>query len=648
MTATTSNIHTTRFPKPDPALAFAEWKIYGEPNLPLRVPLDDWAGAAKRVEQDQEWADWLQQQRGLTDEWMAKRRDRVEWIAGWWHDFVSPLDGSTLSWTPDEPGENTLSSPSDARVVLTPKLHGGWVYQFRIRHGEAMLAAARLFRLTGDKRYSEWVMEQLDFYADNFDNFPDQLRGEGIWKSRARLMHQPLDEAVNLLKHINAALLVEGEIAPARKARWIEKLFRPQAELLDESFQSIHNIACWQRCAMAHVALYAGDETIWERAIGARFGIRNQLREGVTSDYFWYEQSLGYNSYVVNALQPLFEFAARVGRLDDLREEAEIVENLMLSPLAIRFPDGRLPTPADARMGRVNLQLVAGAARLFPTSIGIVEAATQLNWNTLLDPPKAQASSAGAEALPAVQSRNMESSRMALLKRDDWQVFFHYGQLTTSHAQAEALNFEATFRGIDITHDAGTVGYGSPLHSGYFTRGLAHNVPLFDGEGQRGWNEGELIAFDADSARVEAAQPYAEGAMAKRALQIENNVLCDVVSLEALASTRLGLVLHLQGEVRLPAELVSDATFADSRPAPFGFWKEVRTAIFHDSASFEVVFAGVKMRVTFQVPGTFSVSHANTPDAPPRRRQSFYLETTGQATQFTTLFEPLFEPLQEL
>lgn len=609
--------------------------------------MEDWAGAARRVQEDPQWTDWLGERRASTDDWMANRRDRLEWIAGWWHDFVSPRDGSTLTWTPDEPGERTLSSPSDPVVALTPKLHGGWVFMFRFRHAEQILEAARLFRCTGEKRYAEWAMEQLDFYADNFDRFPDQFRGSGIWESRARLMHQPLDEAVNLTKHINAARLLESEVAPQRKENWIEKLFRPQAELLDESFQSVHNIACWQRSAMAHVALYTDDKTLWERAMNARFGIRNQLREGVTSDYLWYEQSLGYNSYVVHALQPLFEFAARVGRLEDVREEAEIVQNLMIAPLALRFPDGRLPTPADASRGRANVGILAGASSLFPTLVGLHEATGEHSWNTLLDSPKAQLEAIGesddAPALPPVQSRHMESSRMALLQRDDWQVFFHYGQLLASHAQAEALNFEATFRGVDISHDAGTVGYGSPLHSGYFTRDLAHNVPLVEGEGQRGWNRGDLIAFDAESAHVEARQPYGQNARATRSLHIENNALRDVVSLEAgpesSDSTRLGLVLHVQGEVQLPTEFVADEAFSATRPAPFAFWKDVRTATFHDSASFQVVFADQTLRLTFEVAGEFSISHADTPDSPPQRRQSFYLETRGRKGQITTVFE---------
>src|SRR6185436_5474012 len=128
--------------------------------------------------------------------------------------------------------------------------------------------------------------------------------------------------------------------------------------------------------------------------------------------------------------------------------------------------------------------------RVFPTTIGLEGAAKARDWNTLLDPPPA---SPRPTTLPPVTSRNFESTRMALLKSGPWQVFLHYGQLTRSHAQAEALNYVAFFGDTDITHDPGTVGYGSPLYKSYYARGSTHNVPLVNGEGEEPPQVGELV-----------------------------------------------------------------------------------------------------------------------------------------------------------
>ena len=234
---------------------------------------------------------------------------------------------------------------------------------------------------------------------------------------------------------------------------------------------------------------------------------------------------------------------------------------------------------------------------------------------------------------------------MVLLQSGGWQVFFHYGQLTRSHAQAEALNFAASYGDTDITHDPGTVGYGSPRHREYYTRGLSHNVPLVNGEGQEPPQPGELLAFSADPARVSARQPaYRKAARASRTLAIAGGALVDTATIESTGGTqRLGLALHVQGKARLPASFAADAQFAANRPAAFGYWRTARRATYQDRATIEVDYGRVVLRITFEAPGEFTLWHGSAPDIPPRRREGFYLELAGRATAatFTTSFVPV-------
>ena len=613
------------FRKPDPERALAVLKRFDAAGSPLRQAREDWDGARKRIADDPAWQQWLDNRRRELDDWMSKRKDRVEWVAGWWHDFVSPKDGSFLTFTPDEPGEETLSSPSDPKVKLTPKLHGGWVFGFRSRHTSNVSEAAQMFRLTADRRYAEWAASQLDFYAGNWEKWPIQTV-----KSKSRLMHQSLDDANVLIRLVNAARLLDGFAPAERRERWIHKLFRPQALLLDETFQRIHNIACWQRSAMAVAALYAGDAELWKRAIDGPFGIRRQVEHGITSEYLWFEQSLLYNNYVVSALVPLFTSAALAGRAGELRQEMLIAQNMMLAPIMLRFPTGQLPNPADATggIGRApNLQVLASHYRLFPTALGLAEAGKRRSWETLLDPPKAVES---AGSVPGATARDWTSSRMAVLREGDWQVYVHYGQLHASHAQAEALNFEAFHGSTDITHDAGTVGYGSPLHTGFYRTGWAHNVPMANGEGQARWQPGELVSFEPG--RIVARQPlYRPGVSATRDLRIADGRLIDTVVIETTETEpqRLGLVVHLQGRIEAPA---------DSSPATFvpPYWTEARSVSARDSFTIPVQFGEKRMAVTVATPGEFMVTLGRSPDVPPNTRTSIYVETRGARAAFTT------------
>ena len=650
MTTTATIAHAqdkARFPKPAPEKAFAEYKIVRNGDV-LRTPREDWDGAKLRVKNDAEWKKWLGKERSEVDDWMTKRADRVEWVAGWYHDFVSPKNGARLTWTPDIPTENSLVSSSDANehVALTPKLFGAWVYSFRAKNGDMMERAAKLYRLTDDKKYGDWVSGQLDFYADNYEKWPLQPD-----KGLSRLTAQALDDAVLLTHHLNAARALGTYVTPAKKAQWIEKLFHPQAELLSKSTQIIHNIATWQRSATAQVGLYAKDDALWKTAIDGKFGIRAQLAQGVTGDYLWYEQSLGYNSYLLSALQDLFTNALLDGRGAELKGEMHIAQNLMLAPLAIRFVNGQLPTPADsARSTAPNRGFLASQYRIFPTTIGLQQAAKTRSWDTLIDPPPAPQVLAGPELAPVV-SRDLSSSRMALLRGPSWQVWFHYGQLTNSHAQSEALNFEAFWNDFDVTHDAGTVGYGSPLHTNYYRRGLAHNALLVDGEGQESWSEGELLKFDAKNLIVSAAQPkYRPNAKAARTLQIEGDALRDVATIETTDGKEhsLGLALQLQGEIQTDGVWKDAAVedFAEKRPKSFTYWKPLGALENKREISFVVEVkndAGKiqAFRVTMKSDSAFRAVRADVPDAPPQRRAAVLLETRGEKATFTTTIEAI-------
>jgi hypothetical protein len=627
---------------PDPRRVFSELKVYSANGTPWRAPQEDWSGAKRRIASDPLWAAWLHAEQRSVDEWIAKRQDRVSWACGWYHDFVSPWDASRITWTPAVPSEevNFLTTPSDPRVPITPKIMGGWVFEFRSRHADMMQRAARLYRLTGDTRYADWAAVQLDFYADHYLDWKPQRADQG-----ARLFWQTLDEATNGIKYVDTVRLLEGFVSPARKQRWWDRFFQPEADVLNQGFQSIHNIANWHRCAVAEFALVYHREDLWRQAIDGKFGLRAQINRGVTADYIWYEQSFHYNEFVVEALLTLYTEAGLYGRADELAHEMVIGENLMLSPLYVRFPNGLLPNPADGTGIETSPHraFLGDAYRVFPTTIGLTAIASKHDWDTLVDPPP---TSPGPDTLPVVQSQNLEASKMAVIKRGPWQVFLHYGQLTASHSQAEALNYSATFGDVDITHDPGTVGYGSPFHKEYFTRGLNHNVPLIGGEGEVPPKPGRLLEFSADPARVSAAQPdYRPDAAAERALAIVGNRLVDVATIRVRNGTvqALGLSLHVQGKVRLPSSFQPTDQFAVSRPASFGYWHGVTVAHFRDRASFLVDFGGLTLRVTLAVPGEFTLWHGSTPDVPPKRREGFYLETRTAAATFTTTFEPVLD-----
>lgn len=665
------------FPKPDPAAAFGDFgiKITQPDGSILRTPHDDWEGARQRIAQSPEWAKWIENKRTAVDAWIARHRDHVEWKAGWSHDFVHPEDGASLVWTQDIPGEDTdVFRTRDGRETgLTQKLKEAWYGEFRRKHAERMADAARLYRLHGDTAYLDWAAGQLDFYADNYEKWPLSWAR----KHPARLGIHCLDDALLLQTLVETARLIFDDVTPERRQAWHEKLFAPQVRMLNESYHVIHNIALWMRSAQAQVAMLYEDPELWEISVEAPYGLKDQLQRGVTSDYVWYEQSMSYNYWVVKAVLPTIIFAGLAGQGDRLYEEAAIVQNLMISPITMRFPDAnRLPNPADAPdTPRVNFKVLNDAIRVLPTVPGIERSSLFTDWADLLDPPteitSVQPLDLDPKKLsdilmpldgPPVVSNNMESSRFALLKEGPWQVFFHYGQIFRSHTQVEALNWSASYKGTDITHDTGTTGYGAPIAYGYFSRGINHNLPLLSGEGQHGWNPGKLLRFEPDnagSALMAAIQPsYRSGITAQRTLIIEGDTLIDEATLTRTApgdpdsewpaqrpDALPGLSLHVQGTPRL-SDRFKPAPDLAKRSDAFSYWQDIRAARFTDQAEVIVDYPdGLSLRITFTVPGSFTLYQASTPDRPPQRRNGFYIELdqplpVGGEVTFTTRFAP--------
>ena len=359
------------YPKHEPEKAFRELKIYDAQGRPYRAAGEDWEAARRRIVDDAAWSEWFHAEKAEVDRWMTKHHDRVSWIAGWSNDFVSPKDGSKLTWTEQIPGDEIdhFTSPSDPHVPITDKLTAAWVRVWREKHVGVMERAARIYRLTGDKKYADWAAGQMDFYAQHYLEWPPQRQGD-------RLFWQSLTEGVNLINYAHTVRLLGDYVDSERRQTWLDKFFIPEVKVLNENFPEILNITCWLRGAAAQVGLIFGDDAMWREAIDGRFGIRQQVAEGITSDYLWYEQSLGYNSYVVEALASLFETAGLYGRTNELSLEMSTVENLMLSTTYCAFPTGQLPRLPDTRASCScpDEELFAELYRVFPTAIGLEKA----------------------------------------------------------------------------------------------------------------------------------------------------------------------------------------------------------------------------------------------------------------------------------
>jgi hypothetical protein len=580
---------------------------------------------------------WLARRAQLTNEWMARQVDRPEWIAGWWHDYVNP-DGSPRQWSPDNRPADTNVTPSGR------KMREGWTHMFRARHIEAVRDAALLYRATGEQRYAEWAISQISFYARHYKQWPLQRR-----LGLSRLMGQNLDEATVIIHLAEAARAVRPLANSADWTQWRNELFIPVADTLKQSVNGLSNISVWQRSAQGVIALLISDLGMWRDAVDGPTGFKSLVLNGITSDGVWYEGSFGYNAYVIKAALPLLQAAKETGNSSELTDTVQRLRLALIAPLGLRFDDGTLPNPSDStnRLRAPDLSLLAEARTLLPTPWADSASLLFPGWPDVWSPIPPLA--AAVPALPQVKSKILNATSMGVIKdiNSGWQVFAHWGQRTQHHAQREALNLELHWRGKPVSLDPGTVSYGSPMHSTYYTQPAAHNVPFVDDKGQQGWGPGEVTDFDAAGSRLAVTQStYTEDVRVNRTISLLGDSFHDAVQFGvrpgASPPKTMGLTWHFNCAIADENGLTHNPSGALSTSEGFQHWIDIRP--FKASGAFNISLKCAQGDLTLkvQLAGSYEVFKARAPDLPAGTyRDAIYIRAPFERAGFNSSLSPI-------
>jgi len=189
-----------------------------------------------------------------------------------------------------------------------------------------MQTAARLFRLTGEARYADWAVQQLDLYAANYNRWP--LRTEN---GRGRMFRHGLDEATWSFALLDTARLLQAYASREQQDRWRDGLFFPMAQNLRTVTSPRSNIALWHHAAIAAIAMRYGDDPMLDYALNHREGLRATLAAGLTSDNLWYEGSFSYNNYVIDSLSRLLLHAALERQAPAVADILDAVKRMLLA-----------------------------------------------------------------------------------------------------------------------------------------------------------------------------------------------------------------------------------------------------------------------------------------------------------------------------
>ena len=498
----------------------------------------------------------------------------------WTHHFYCDHDAVRLVFDLTKPAEHIC--PQCGAVYTGEPWNGAWR---TLVHGSLVAnleRAAILARVQSDPaEYVFYIRRIILFYAENYAAYPVH----GLRAGKGKIGPQCLDEAILLLSISRYLIWGNGAgwFSDAELGLIAEKLFRPSIDLLKPQISNIHNIHAWMQAALAAAAYWLKDDALLRWTIESEFGWREQIRKGVDADGFWYEGSISYHFYTVNALFSLALTAEDMGV--SLWDEPKL--NLMLEgPLDLVYPDGIFPAHNDCWPG-VTLASAAhiyeiGAwawpGPVFAGALGWIYKRGSGDgcrlWTNTGDPAPVSGSGyarnstaallygpekTGTDHEPPATSRIFKSGGIGILENNQVRVCIRFGPDGGGHDHLDKLNVDVFCRNGWTSPDVGTSGYGAQITNKWYKTSASHNIVVVN-EKMQAHSDGELVAFDAVklTARAMKACP---GVKLERTLELKDIGWTDTFNVQCPQPSTLDWFFHGSGKITTSLPMKPMPTF---------------------------------------------------------------------------------------
>lgn len=428
------------------------------------------------------------------------------------------------------------------------------LYHVHRRNSNAARDLGLAYRFTGRAAFAARAREILLGYAKRYRGYRLHNIRDEEQIGGGRIMAQTLDESVWLIPVAWGYALVRDTFSEDERARVENDLLLPAAETISAHKMGIHNIQCWKNSAVGLVGYATGNRELVREAIDdPDRGFRAQIARGITDDGLWYEGSLGYHRYTMEALWPLAEAARHAGT--DLYTGR--YRTIYDAPLTLAFPNGDPPGFNDNRGTNATtggpLYEIA-YARWKHGPYGRLVART--NRESL------QALLYGADDVPSgplipEESQLLPSAGYAMLRAGGAAAAVRFGMHGGGHGHPDKLGIATFAAGRTWGLDPGTINYGVPLHREWYRVTIAHNTVAVDGQNQKtadGKLEEWKVAKEGATLAASADGVY-PGVALRRTLTLAKGRLEDRFECRAEAERTFDWAFHAGGKITASLEL---------------------------------------------------------------------------------------------
>lgn len=234
---------------------------------------------------------------------------------------------------------------------------GGYEHNRHKQNYTYMNLAGRLFLITQEEKYAQFVKDLLAIYAEKYLTFDFHVQKNT--NPTGRLFHQILNEHCWLMFTSLAYSCVASVMTEEERTAVVERIFEPMLDMFTvkyaHDFDRIHNHGIWAVAAVGICGLAIGKPEYLEMSVYGQDrddtgGFLAQISQ-LFAPSGYYMEGPYYHRY---AIRPTCVFAEVVHRhmpeVDIYNYKDKVIGNTVQAMLATAYPNGEFPALNDASL----------------------------------------------------------------------------------------------------------------------------------------------------------------------------------------------------------------------------------------------------------------------------------------------------------
>lgn len=391
--------------------------------------------------------------------------------------YFCPEHGVRLTWDRNKPTEHIC--PVDGAVLIGEPYDGAWWRGLNGLNAKACNDLGLLWQITQDRKYLNKVRDILLGYAEFY---PDYEEHGGIpYNGPGKANAQTLCEANCNIDFARGYDFIKDELSDDHQLYIETRLLREGAEfLMQHRSDQLHNHEMKISATIGVIGLILNDQRFIDFAVSTPYGLTYQLEHGMQGEGLWFEGSIHYHYY---ALQALLNFEKMACKTEYSLQSHPNFYTMLAFPLTMLSNTGDFPRLNDCIAGQEQLNhhhLFEFAYREFQDPLF---ASALKNIYLTKERNNIEALLYGVDELPdapllSCQSMHAAKSGITIMHQPilDNMLLVKHSTYGGEHDHYDRLGLIITRNGKEILPDLGTTGYGAELHYGYYKNTLTHNT----------------------------------------------------------------------------------------------------------------------------------------------------------------------------